>query len=326
MSKSHYETLGVSKDSEQAEIKKKYRELSLRYHPDRNNSSDAKQKFQEISSAYEELSDPEKRRQYDAEQSGMHFGGGFPGGFPPGFPGGAHFTHMSSMDGHDDINEIFNMMFSGMGGGFPGMGGGMGSGIPGMPGVRIFHGGNMFQQMQKPPAIIKNIKISMEQSYQGANIPIEIERWTQNGDLKISENETIYLAIPAGIDNGEIMILRDQGHSINSEIKGDVKLVIQVENTTPFMRQGLDLIFKKTISLKESLCGFTFEIPHLNGKTLCLNNHTNHTIIKPNFKKVIPTMGVARENNVGNLIIEFDVEFPDALSQEQIDLLKKAFP
>lgn len=319
MSKSHYETLGVSKDSEPTEIKKKYRELSLRYHPDRNHSSDANQKFQEISSAYETLSDPEKRRQYDAEQIGMHYGGGFPPGFGGGFPGGANFTHMSSMDGHNDINEIFNMVF---GGGFPGMGGG----IPGMPGVRVFHGGNMFQQMQKPPAIIKNIKISMEQSYQGANVPIEIERWTHNGDIKVSEIETIYLAIPAGIDNGEIMILRDQGHSINAEIKGDVKLVINVENSTPFIRHGLDLIFKKTISLKESLCGFSFEILHLNGKTLCLNNHTNHTIIKPNFKKVIPTMGIARENNTGNLIIEFDVEFPDTLSQEQIDLLKNAFP
>lgn len=320
MSKSHYETLSVSKDSEPTEIKKKYRELSLRYHPDRNKSSDANQKFQEISSAYETLSDPEKRRQYDAEQSGMHFGGGFPAGFPSGFPGGAQFTHMSSMDGHNDINEIFNMVF---GGGFPGMGGGMGGGIPG---VRVFHGGNMFQQMQKPPAIIKNIKISMEQSYQGANVPIEIERWTHNGDIKVSEIETIYLAIPAGIDNGEIMILRDQGHSVNAEIKGDVKLVINVENSTPFIRHGLDLIFKKTISLKESLCGFSFEILHLNGKTLCLNNHTNHTIIKPNFKKVIPTMGIARENNTGNLIIEFDVEFPDTLSREQIDLLKNAFP
>jgi DnaJ-class molecular chaperone len=316
MSKSHYETLGVSKDSEPAEIKKKYRELSLRYHPDRNHSSDANQKFQEISSAYETLSDPEKRRQYDAEQIGMHYGGGFPPGFASGFPGGANFTHMSSMDGHNDINEIFNMVF---GGGFPGMGGGI-------PGVRVFHGGNMFQQMQKPPAIIKNIKISMEQSYQGANVPIEIERWTHNGDIKVSEIETIYLAIPAGIDNGEIMILRDQGHSVNAEIKGDVKLVINVENSTPFIRHGLDLIFKKTISLKESLCGFSFEILHLNGKTLCLNNHTNHTIIKPNFKKVIPTMGIARENNTGNLIIEFDVDFPDTLSREQIDLLKNAFP
>ena len=302
---SHYEILGVSKDSDPTEIKKKYRELSLRYHPDRNNSSDAKQKFQEISSAYEALSDPEKRRQYDAEQSG-HFGG---------FP--AQFTHMNSMDGNDDINNIFNMMFGSMGG-FHGM--------EGTPGVRIFHGGNMFQQMQKPPAILKNIQISMEQAYKGANIPVEIERWIQNGDIKISENETIYLAIPPGIGNGEIMVLRGHGHAMNPEVRGDVKLVIRVENTTPFIREGHDLIFKKVITLKESLCGFSFEIPHLNGKTLCLNNHTNHTIIKPNFKKVIPAMGIVRENNTGNLIIEFEVEFPDSLSQEQIDLLKNALP
>jgi DnaJ family protein A protein 2 len=89
-----------------------------------------------------------------------------------------------------------------------------------------------------------------------------------------------------------------------------------------FVREGLDLICKHKLSLREALCGFTFELHHINGKTLNVNNNTNPTIIKPNFKKIIPNLGMKKESKTGNLIIHFDVEFPDSLNQEQIQALK----
>lgn len=314
MSKNLYEILGLSNDASQMEIKKAYRKLSLELHPDRNNSPDAQSKFQEINSAYEILGDNEKKEQYDMEQSGH---------------GGMHFSH--SMDETSDIGNIFNMLFGLHGGGGmpPGMGmmhPGMPQGMSmpqGMPNIRIFHGGQMFQQQQpKPPPILKNIQLSLEQCYTGCSVPLEIERWIYNGDIKCSELETIYLTVPAGIDDNESIMMMGRGHGVNDEIKGDIKVQIQVTNDTEFSRRGLDLYYKKTVSLKDALCGFSFELRHLNGKTFCLNNNTNHTIIKPNFKKTIPNLGMIRENAQGSLIIEFDVEFPDSLTVEQIEVLK----
>lgn len=301
-----YEILGLQKDANDNEIKKAYRSLSLKHHPDRGGDTNI---FQQINSAYETLSDPAKKHQYDAELNG--FGGGMHG-MPPEF---------------QDINNIFNMMF-GMHG-MPGM-----PGMPGMhhefegPNIRIFHGHpfggqNIFQSLQRPPPIIKNIILTLEQCYSGLSIPVEIERWVLQNDVKKNETETIYVTIPAGIDENEVIIIKDKGHVLNEMNKGDIKITIQINNTTSFKRYGLDIVYKKTISLKEALCGFSFDLIHLNGKMLCLNNNTNRTIIKPHYKKVIPNLGMNRNDTSGNLIIEFDVDFPNQLTEEQISIIEK---
>ena len=136
--------------------------------------------------------------------------------------------------------------------------------------------------------------------------------------IQSTELETINIDIPKGIDENEVMVIRDRGHSINGEIYGDLKITFQLINTTLFIRQGLDLIYKKNINLKEALCGFLFDIQHLNGKVLSMNNQNSRTVIKPGYKKVIPNLGMQRENSTGNLIIEFVVEFPEQLTSEQI--------
>jgi DnaJ-class molecular chaperone len=338
---SHYEILGVSQKASDAEIKKAYRSMSMKNHPDRNPSADAADKMREINNAYEILSDSSKRRQYDVEisMSKMPFG---MVGMGLGSMGGMPFSHMSSMD-DGDINGIFQMLF---GGGMGQMGGGGGGG---MPEIHIFHGpmgsmgghmgqmggmGSMggpmgshmdqmrnrspFKQIQKPSPITKQISITIEQAYHGCRMPIEIERWTMIGELKIQEEETVYITIPPGIDENEVIVIEKKGNVENEQLKGDVRINIQIENTTVFKRHGLDLIYRKAITLKESLCGFGFEINHINGKVLNLNNTTNPTVIKPNFRKVVPSLGMNRDGTSGNLIIEFLVEFPDFLTKDQI--------
>jgi len=320
-SKSFYEILGLSKDASAQEIKKAYRALSLEFHPDRNHDPTAQSKFQEISSAYEILGDSDKKMQYDNEQSGGH--------------------QIGNMADAGDIGNLFNMLF-GLGGGGHGMppgmmhmGHGMSPGMmhmhsmgpgmgPGMgPNIRIFHNGQMFHPPpQKPQPIQKTIQITLEQCYTGCSVPIEIERWIFKSDIKCSELETIYLTVPAGIDENECIMITGKGNALNDEIKGDIKVGIQVINNSEFTRQGMDLYHKKSVSLKDALCGFSFELKHLNGKTFCLNNNTNHTIIRPNFKKTIPNLGMNRENTKGSLIIEFDVQFPESLTTEQIEGLK----
>ena len=329
-----YDILGVSKDASEQEIKKSYRSLSLKYHPDRNPDPSATEKYKAINEAYEVLSDEQKKQQYDME---LQFGGGFPGG---GFPGGG-------MNMGGDINDIFSMMFGNMGGmpmgGMPmggmNMGGMNMGGMQGGPGIRIFHSGGgfpgggfpfpgmgpdiqqMFQQISKPQPIQKTIQITLEQAFKGDTIEIQIERQKEASGVSLTEIETVMITIPKGIDQDEVLVIKDQGHIIHGQ-RGDIKISFKITNQTDFKRQGLDLIYQKKVCLKEALCGFSFEIHHLNGKLLSMNNMVNPTIIKPNYKKVVPGLGITKESQTGNLIIEFIVDFPDSLTMDQIDILR----
>jgi len=301
----YYDILGISKDANESEIKKAFRALSLKYHPDRNQNEDTTEQFQKIGEAYEVLSDPEKRSQYENELNGMPFG--------------MPFSHMDSMNEFNDLNNIFNMMFNGMGG--PGMGG------PGMggPGIRIFHSGmgggpQFFQQFQKPSAISKTVNISLNQCYDGGVIPVEIDRFVVNNGIKYTEKVGLNVPIPKGIHEKDGILIEGEGNSIN-DLKGDIKLSFKIEEHPIFKRREGDLIYKKKISLKEALCGFSFELQHLNGKMLFLNNKSNRTIITPDTKKTIPNLGIEYEGKTGNLIIEFNIDFPINLSEEQMNVI-----
>jgi DnaJ-class molecular chaperone len=296
---SFYKILGVSDTSSKDEIKRAYRSLSLKYHPDKNGGNlDAISKFQKISEAYETLGDEQKREEYDMINKNPFFRAGGPG------PGG----------GGGDMEDLLTALF----------GGGMfGPQLNGK--IHVFRGEpnsfpSMFQGFQhfsKPPAIIKTITINMEQVLNGCTIPVEIERWLIENEIKVFEKETVYVTIPKGVDDNEIILLTEKGNVVNETTKGDIKLFIKIENNTQFERRGLDLFMNKTISLKESLCGFSFELKYVNGKSYTLNNNSGN-IIPPEYTKIIPNMGLTREKHTGNLLILFHVEFPEKLSDEKI--------
>ena len=111
-------------------------------------------------------------------------------------------------------------------------------------------------------------------------------------------------------------------------LSGDIKIFINVTNDTDFVRDGLNLIYKKKITLKEALVGFKFDIKHVSGKTYCINNN-NGKIITPQYTKIITNMGMRRERQhpappmVGNLIIVFDVVFPNELTEEQMKTISE---
>ena len=321
----YYDILGILPTASNEEIKKAYRSMSLKYHPDRNQSEESTQKFQQISEAYEVLSDSEKKANYDK------FGtNDIPEGFPFGRSG---FQDMSEFH---DVNDIFNMMFSG---GFGGMNmggmnmGGMNMGgmnMGGMPNIRIFHNGveqpsGFFsQQIQKPSPILKEFEITLEQSYFGIpNITFEFERNVINPPIQVKETDQITISIPAGIEDGEIIQIENKGHNIHNKISGDLHIRIKISPHSEFTRKDNNLLLKKTITLKESLCGFILEVHHINGKTLRLNHSANSHVIKPKDLKVVPSYGMIREKKPnGNLIIEFDVIFPEKMDEKQIELLK----
>ena len=141
-------------------------------------------------------------------------------------------------------------------------------------------------------------------------------------EIKREETETIYIPIPLGIDNNEIIILREKGNILSDTNKGDIKIFIKIQNDTDFIRNGLDLVLNKTISLKDALCGFVFDLKYLDGRVFKINNTTGN-IIANNYNKVLKGMGMRRDNHIGNLIINFTVTFPEKLTNEQMDSLRE---
>lgn len=307
MSENFYNVLGVNEKATKDEIKKAYRTLQMKWHPDRNQQSqESINMTQKINEAYETLADESKKSEYDFTRNNPN-----------------PFMRMNSHGGGGmevPMDDIFNMFFGGGIPGMPGMGGipGMG-GMPNGAKIHIFHGGPMnFQQaMNKPIPIMKTLQINMEQVLNGALLPLEIERWILENGNKVFEKETVYVDVPPGIDNNEMIILRDKGNIINDQCKGDIKINILIQNNTAFRREGLDLILEKNISLKESLCGFTFDINYINGKNYTLNNNKGN-IVPPEYRKIYPNMGLKRGDHTGNMIIIFHVQFPDKLTDEQI--------
>tara|TARA_B110000285_G_scaffold166260_1_gene185764 strand:- start:77 stop:997 length:921 start_codon:yes stop_codon:yes gene_type:complete len=304
---SHYEILGISKDASEIEIKKAYRSASLKYHPDRNSSKEAVTKIQEINEAYEILSDKDKKKEYDNQLNGVRTN--------PFQQMNTNFNH-----GFGDIDNIFNMMFNGR------------PVHPGMPNVQVFRDGNSTKHvftsnssMGPPHMITKNVEITFEQSYSGCSIPIEIERWVQQDNNKIPEVERLMIQIPEGVNNNETILLKEIGNR-NQYGKGDVKIVIRINNTTNFKRQNLDLFCDKELSLKEALCGFSFEFIHLNGKKLSINNNNPVTIIKDGQLQVFHELGMKQHGRIGNLIFTFRVKFPNELTDAQRVHLSDGLP
>jgi len=308
MSDNFYNVLGINEKASKDEIKKAYRGLQMKWHPDKNQGNqEAVNMTQKINEAYETLGDEQKRSEYDDTRNNPN-----------------PFMRMNSMNNMDmPMDDLFSMFFGGPGNPFGGPGNPFG-GMQGMPpGARIHvfggPGGPMgFQQaLQKPTPIMKTLYVNMEQVLSGATIPLDIERWVIENGIKVHEPEMVYVSVPQGIDDGEIIVLRDKGNIINENQKGDVKVFIKISNDTNFKRSGLDLILEKNITLKESLCGFSFEIKYINGKSYTLNNNKGN-IIPPEYKKVYPNMGLTRGEHKGNMIIHFHVEFPETLTPEQI--------
>jgi DnaJ-class molecular chaperone len=325
MGDTFYNTLEVSETATSDEIKKSYRRLSMQYHPDKNpNNPDATAKFQKISEAYETLSDNNKRREYDMTRNNP---------FLKMMSGnGQQFNQGEQGNPMEDIfSNIFGMHF-GQGNPFgqgmpfgPNVGVGVG-GHPFGPNVRIFHNGRPVnpQQnfLQKPTPIVKNISIPIDKILTGTTIPVDIERWLIQDGNKVFESETMYVTVPKGIDEGEIIVLKDKGNIVSDECKGDIKIFIKIVNETDFKRSGIDLILEKEITIKEALCGFSFELKYITGKIYTITNNSGN-IINNGYRKIIPNMGFCRDQHVGNLIITFNVLFPEKISDESLEQLKK---
>jgi len=218
MSKSLYETLGVSENASADEIKKAYRKLARKYHPDINKEAEAQEKFKEINAAYEVLSDPEKKAQYDQFGDQMF--------------GGQNFHDFARGQGAGvDLDEILRQMFGGGGAGsFGGFGG--------------FSGGSSgFGGFNTPDLDIHaRITVPFMVSINGGKHNISVNG--QNFDIKI----------PAGIKSGETLRVRGKGKQYNGH-SGDLLIKVEVADSSEYERKGNDLYKTFDVPLKEALFG-----------------------------------------------------------------------
>jgi len=218
MSKSLYETLGVSENASADEIKKAYRKLARKYHPDINKEAEAQEKFKEINAAYEVLSDPEKKAQYDQFGDQMF--------------GGQNFHDFARGQGAGvDLDEILRQMFGGGGAGsFGGFGG--------------FSGGSSgFGGFGTPDLDIHaRITVPFMVSINGGKHNISVN--AQNFDIKI----------PAGIKSGETLRVRGKGRQYNGH-SGDLLIKVEVADSGEYERKGNDLYKTFDVPLKEALFG-----------------------------------------------------------------------
>lgn len=316
--KNYYKTLGVSEDVSESDLKKAFRKLSLETHPDKNPSPAAHEIFKDINEAYQTLSDSEKRSQYDMERKMSEQG--IPQGFPPGFPQGFQFGHngpggirVHHTGGGPGVfgNDIFEHFFTN-------------AGMQGQPNIRIFQNGRPVQQKPvKPPPIKKTVEITLEQAFNGHNVLLEIERTIYNNKSPETEKISLPIRIPEGIDHDEVIVLADRGHISEHQLQGDVQLLVRIQKHELFTRKGPNLHCKRTITLKESLCGFCHDISHLNGKKLRVNTVAQNTITKHGYVKELPAYGMVRNGEKGTLFLEFEIIYPESFTNEQIEALSK---
>ena len=292
MSKSLYETLGINQSADANEIKKAYRRLARKYHPDINKSPDAEEKFKEINAAYEILSDENKKAQYDQYGDQMF--------------GGQNFHDFAQRQGSSaDMDEILRSIFGGaMGGRSSGFGGFSSSGFGGM-------GGFGFDE--------PDLDIT-------AKITIAFDLATLGGKHKISlKGESFDIKIPAGIKNGEKLRIRGKGKSYNSQ-KGDLILIINISESPEYERVDDDLIKTINIPLKTALFGGKVEV-----KTYYKDIKVKIPSGTTSGKKLrVKELGVVnrRTKIKGDLYLKINVIMPkiDNLDNDLVELMREKLP
>ncbi|MBA3947448.1 MAG: J domain-containing protein [Herpetosiphonaceae bacterium] len=326
--KDYYATLGVDRKASADDIKKAYRKLARKYHPDINpGNAQAEAKFKEINEAYEVLSDSDKREKYDRfgsdfnryQQAGNadNFDWSQYGGTGGGQPGGVDF-------GGSNFSDFFETLFGGTGGRRT-------SGYPG--GMRAQKG----QDYEQPT------DITLEEAFSGTQRQLRLEipqacptcngTGAQRGNLcptcegtgiKGTTTRTITVKIPAGAETGtRVRVGGEGGPGINGGPRGDLLLIITVLAHPRYERDGTNLRLHQPVELFTLMLGGEVKVPLLNSKTLRLTIPEN-TQNGKTFRmrgQGMPRLGKADER--GDLLVIAEAQLPRSLSPRERELIQE---
>lgn len=357
MGKDYYKVLGVARGANEDELKKSYRKLALKYHPDKNRAPGAEEKFKEIGEAYDVLSDPKKRQIYDSYgeeglkggMGGGGGGGGSPSGhqhnFGPSGPGQSFsYTY------HGDPRATFSQFFGtsnpfesfftsggephmmGGGGGHPGMEdmdvdlenllGGLGGGGMGRS-ATFNYGQNRQTKKTQDKTIEKDIFVTLEDIANGCDKKMKISKTIHGDDGSVRKVEkTLDVHVKAGWKAGTKVTFARQGDQYPGKIPADIAFIIRDKPHGTFNRDGHNIKYKYKIPLREALCGTVLQVPTLDGKKVGIN--CTGEVLKPTTMKRLQGYGLPlpkEPGQKGDLIVEFDVLFPDHLSQSSKDII-----
>jgi len=309
MSDDYYKILGVEKNSEPDDIKKAYRKLALKYHPDRNpNNREAEERFKKISEAYAVLSDAEKRKQYDNFGSDQ---------FSQKFSREDIFRDF-------DINQILrDLGFGGLGGqegDFRGTGKRRHYTFSGSDHFSPFRSGGQeyYQRQQKGDDLQYNLSITLEESVFGADKKLALQK-----DQHVVEE--ISVKIPAGINTGKKLRLSGKGNAgLYGGPAGDLYLNITVLPHPIFARDGNDIYIEKSIPFTQAVLGTSIDIPTLDGTIKRIKvpaGAQNGTKIRMKGFGVPALKGTGSVK--GDQYVKINVSVPKKLNDKQLQLIKK---
>lgn len=355
MGKDYYKILGVSKNASEDEIKKAYRKLALKYHPDKNKAADAEEKFKALAEAYEVLSDKKKRDLFDQfGEEGLKSGAGFGGAGPQGHAsnGGQSFTYQFHGDAYETFKQFFQSdgMFSNMGGFTMGGGGsaGAGAGSPfsamfteyedmdvdsngsrranGFPGNFFASSGNPHmssKKLRQDPPIERDLLVSLEEILTGCTKKMKITRHVTkpNGQM-FKEDKILEINVKPGWKSGTKITFSQEGDQSPNSLPADVIFIIKDKPHPYFKRDGSDIRYSAKISLKDALsCRSQIRVPTLDGDPATL---AIREIIKPTTTKRLSGRGlplIKQPNKRGDLIVQFDIQFPSKLPETTCQIL-----
>ncbi len=291
----YYSTLGVDRKTSADDIKKAYRQLALKYHPDRNKDNPAvEEKFKNLSEAYAVLSDEKKRREYDNYgQEGFN-------------------QRFSQEEVFRDFD--FASTFQQFGGGF--------SGNNPFSGLEDYFsrrrgggaGGNSFYTTRGGD-LKQDLQISFEEAALGAKKIVAINR-------RGTREETSF-RVPAGIENGKTIRLGGKGlpSPVPNGQPGDLMLRVQIQPHPVFKRDGYNIVMEKEISLFEALLGTSMSIPTLNGEIMMKIPAGTQSHSKLRLKnKGIPKK---KANTFGDQLVQIIIKIPKELNEEQTNLVQQ---
>jgi DnaJ-class molecular chaperone len=336
MARDPYEILGVSRTASAGEIKKAYRKLAKKYHPDTNaDDPQAQENFSEATSAYDLLNDKDKRAQFDRGEIGadgnpLHpgFGGFHPGagGYSSGGtregPGGMHWTYTTGgpggtgaggIDPDDLLSEIFGMGagragaggarggFGGFGGagGMGGMGGGAGTRSRSQPGV-------------KGDDVTLAVSVDLAEAVKGTTRRV-----------RLPSGKDVDVKIPAGIEDGKQIRLRGQGHPGQfGGPGGDMMVTVKIKPHPLFKVEGHNLRHELPVSLYEAVLGATVRVPTLEGAVelkIPANSSSGRTLRLKG--KGLPKSGHTDGHSHGDLLVTLRIVLPEKPDPELEDLM-----